>query len=163
MIGEVMASGPVAWARPVTDLAVAFALLGLALLLWQRLTFAIWRAWSASRNEEVLRNPGLTGWRGRTWVQIVEQLRSAAVVNGAFVGLLLLPVLTSAAWSLRPGWLDEARVYRVIGKTMGVAFVVLMLLAWLGEAAAKGDAVQRWWRQWRRGRTPWSWPAFHAG
>jgi hypothetical protein len=122
----------------------------------------MWRAWSASRNEEVLRHPDRAAWSGLTWLQRVERMRDAAVVNGGFVGLLLLPFLVSAGWSLLPGWFNEARVYQAIGKATGAAFVVLMLLALLGDLAEKVDAVQRHWQQWRRRSAPWSWPGFQA-
>ena len=110
-----------------------------------------------------MRHPDRAVWRKLRWSQLVDPLRNAAVVNGAFVGVLLLPILASGAWSLLPGWLDEARVYRLIGKPMGAAFVVLMMLALLGELAEKMEGAQLRWQQWRERRTPWSWPGFRAG
>ena len=163
VVSEVIAGRPAPWVRSAVDLTVAFVLLLLALLLWQRLTFAMWRAWSASRNEEVLRHPDQAAWSGLTWLRRVERMRDAAVVNGGFVGLLLLPFLVSAGWSLLPGWVNEARVYQAIGKAAGAAFVVLMLLALLGDLAEKVDAGQRRWQQWRQRRAPWSWPGFQTG
>jgi hypothetical protein len=159
---DVVAGGPVGWVRPVVDVGVAFVLLLLALLLWQRLTFAMWRAWSANRNEEVLRHPDVQRPRKLLWRDRVGRLAGVAVVNGGFVALLLMPFLTSVAWSLLPGWLDEARVYWLLGQTVVVTFVAIMLFSLLGTVAETGEGLLDRWRQWRQQRGAWSWPGFRS-
>jgi hypothetical protein len=153
------------WAHPFVNALAAAALMGSALLLWQRLTFGMWRAWSAARNAEAPRQRS-----GQSFKDHVQHGATSTFLNLGFATMLLLPLVVSVAWSLESDWLDEARIYRLVAQLAGIMFMALMALGFLEDLSERLKSFDKS-RNERRSRTPtsraliaWlSWPLLHAG
>jgi hypothetical protein len=159
-IVHVVAGTDASWARQVTNGVFIAVSLVCVIFLWQRLTFAIWCAWSASRNEEVLRRRSV--WRGSTLQDRLNSVAGAVLIHGGFTGILLLPFFLSVTWSTLPGWLDETRIYWIIGKIAAALFALTMVIGLIGSFANSFDEVSNWLRDVRKQLGTHPWAAFYT-
>lgn len=154
---DVVAGDPAAWARPAVDFGVALLLLSLALAAWRRLEFAVWRAWSADRNERALRAPVKMGVE-----TLLFAMFGATLTNTAMAVTLLLALGVSVTWSFAPALVNEAGFYRLLGQTAAGLFAVLLLLAQVAERAKEFVSARDRWRRWRGTHNGIAWPALQA-
>ena len=148
---EVVAGDPAAWARPAVNLGVALLLLSLALLAWRRLEFAVWRAWSAGRNEKALRGPlkleklpKQTQVETRFYVVLRETLTRTAMA-----ATLLMALVVSVTWSFAPAKVNEAGIYRLLGQTASWLFLLFFLVSLVTERVKEFVSLRERWQQWR--------------
>lgn len=163
---DVADGGPAEWARSAVDMAAAVALLLLALRLWQRMTFAMWRSWSASRNEAVLR-PAAEQRKpdARPAPAREKRTRKAMmwlILDVPFLVLLSIPFALSAAWSLWPEWLGEANVYWALARLVGGLFALVLCIAFFESWEEQFHPWAARWRGERQERDSLRWPQLHA-
>jgi hypothetical protein len=160
---EVIVGSQATWGRSAVNLAVALLLISLALLAWRRLEFAVWGAWSAGRNERALRGPvNLQGLPEPMQVEtrLVAAL-SATLVNMAMAATLLMALAVSVMWSLAPAWVNEVRMYSLLGQIAAGLFAVLMLLSFVAERVKEFFSLRDRWRDWHT-RYDVTWPSLRA-
>jgi len=156
----VLTGDPGTWARSAVDLGVALLLLSLALLAWRRLESAVWRGWSASRNEKALRGPlKLDGLPKPMQVETsLYNVLSTALYSSAMGAMLLMAIGVSAVWSFAPEWVNEAGIYRLLGETAAALFVVLLIVGQVAERMKEFISLRERWRRWRSTHETLTWP-----
>jgi hypothetical protein len=153
----VVAGDAATWARPAVDLGVACLLLSAALAGWRRLEFAVWRAWSAGRNERALRGPTrLDGVPAS--VQVETRLFAAlstTLANAAMAATLLMALGVSVTWSFAPSLANEAGVYRLLGQAAAWLVTALLVFSQIAERVKEVVALRE---RWRSARDNITWP-----
>jgi hypothetical protein len=148
----VTAGDSATWARPAVNLGVALLLLSLALVAWRRLEFAVWRAWSAGRNERALRGPVRLDGLPQS-IQVETRLfmaLSATLANTAMAVTLLMALGVGVTWSFAPALANEAGIYRLLGQTAAGLFAVILVFSQVAERAKDFVSLRERWRRWRR-------------
>jgi hypothetical protein len=161
---DVIAGDSAMWARPAVNFGVALLLLSLALVAWRRLEFAVWRAWSAGRNERALRGPVKLDGLSEP-VQVETRLFAAlstALANTAMAATLLMALGVSITWSFAPTFANEESIYRLLGQTAAGLIAVIVLFSQAAQWTKEFVSIRERWRRWRGTHGDITWPNLRA-
>lgn len=152
------------------ELAATFIVLVMVLVAWRKLAHGLWQAWSSARYAEALNAASATqasndmpSDSGR-WALRGKQARTrlfTLVRDGLLCLVLMTPLVLSALATWSPTALSERNFWAIPGWLFAALLMMMVLAAWLSDAAEKMDSAQQWLRQHPMRGTP-DWPTVYT-